>query len=877
MNDPTAIDHLNAALEGRYRVERELGQGGMATVYLAHDLRHERKVALKVLKPELAAVVGAERFLAEIKTTANLQHPHILPLFDSGQVDGSVFYVMPYVEGESLRARLDRERQLPIDEAVRLATEVAGALAYAHGRGVIHRDIKPENILLHEGQALVADFGIALAANSLAASRMTETGLSLGTPHYMSPEQAMGEREIDGRTDVYALGCVVYEMLAGEPPFTGPSAQSIAAKVLTSEAKSLRTLRTTVPVHVDAAVLMALQKLAADRFGDAHDFAEALNGRAVVPRVGGARSRDRAPLATMAAFLGLIALAAWGWLRDTPSPGSRVDGTWVVSTLSSQLPSLATMVDRFAVSRDGRTVAFVSEEENGVLGLYVRAVDELVPRRLSEIDGVWLASPEFSPDGAWLLVNGWPGVQRIPTAGGPPMTVLEVTAEHLAANFSWGVDDRITMPSLSGGPAVVIDSDGSDPDSSVVVGADSVVWRLTDLPNDRVLLSLLVGDGENRVAVREADGRIRDLLEGRDARLAPTGHLLYSREDVSGWSLVSVPFDPETAEVTGEETVHARDIAVYFSTPGVVTESGDLFYVRGQPRADRRIVSIDLAGNEVELDFIPHGAWLTSITTSGSSGGVGPGLQVSPDGENLVLNRWDGARRTIWVASLSSGTLTQVTFDWDMFAPMWDADGRSIVFSYFDVMDQRSFIWRVEPDGRGDVEPIPSTHPLASPTFVSGTGTIYYTDQSGGIWSLARSDSGWVDRPLRSTRANEVMGVASPEDRWLAWATDASGRNEVRVAPMQDPARSVQVSMDGGQPIRWDNGGGRLYYTDGQAIHSVAFRADGPDLGSRRFEFPVPRDAKGWDVAPDGQRAYFIRGGAMVSELVVAQGALPKY
>ncbi|UCC24143.1 MAG: serine/threonine protein kinase, partial [Gemmatimonadales bacterium] len=382
MNDPAAIDHLNAALEGRYRVECELGQGGMATVYLANDLRHERKVALKVLKPELAAVVGAERFLAEIKTTANLQHPHILPLFDSGQVEGSVFYVMPYVEGESLRERLDRERQLPVGEAVRLATEVAGALTYAHRQGIIHRDIKPENILLHHGQALVADFGIALAANSLAASRMTETGLSLGTPHYMSPEQAMGEREIDGRTDVYALGCVVYEMLAGEPPFTGPSAQSIAAKVLTSEAKSLRTLRTTVPVHVDAAVLMALQKLAADRFGDAHDFAEALNGRTVVPRVGGARSRDRAPLATMAAFLGLIAVAAWGWLRDTPSPASRVDGTWVVSTLSSQLPSLATMVDRFAVSRDGRTVAFVSEEDNGVLGLYVRAVDELVPRRL---------------------------------------------------------------------------------------------------------------------------------------------------------------------------------------------------------------------------------------------------------------------------------------------------------------------------------------------------------------------------------------------------------------------------------------------------------------------------------------------------------------
>ena len=208
----------------------------MATVYLAQDLKHHRQVAIKVLRPELAAVIGAERFLAEIRTTANLQHPHILPLLDSGEADGFLFYVMPFVEGESLRDRLHREKQLPIDDAVRIATEVASALDYAHRHGVIHRDIKPENILLHDGQALVADFGIALAASKAGGARMTETGMSLGTPHYMSPEQAMGEREIDARTDVYALGCVIYEMLVGEPPFTGPTAQAIVAKVMTERA-----------------------------------------------------------------------------------------------------------------------------------------------------------------------------------------------------------------------------------------------------------------------------------------------------------------------------------------------------------------------------------------------------------------------------------------------------------------------------------------------------------------------------------------------------------------------------------------------------------------------------------------------------------------
>ncbi|NNG15319.1 MAG: serine/threonine protein kinase, partial [Gemmatimonadales bacterium] len=260
------IDRLKAALTDRYTIDREVGAGGMATVYLAHDVKHDRDVALKVLRPELAAVIGAERFLAEIKTTANLQHPHILPLFDSGEADSFLFYVMPYIEGEPLRDRLDRETQLPVDDAVRIASEVASALDYAHRHDVIHRDIKPENILLHDNQALVADFGIALAASKAGGSRMTETGMSLGTPHYMSPEQAMGDRELDARSDVYALGCVLYEMLVGEPPFTGPSAQAVVAKVMTEEPAAPTNVRKTVPPGVGATTLRALQKLPADRF-----------------------------------------------------------------------------------------------------------------------------------------------------------------------------------------------------------------------------------------------------------------------------------------------------------------------------------------------------------------------------------------------------------------------------------------------------------------------------------------------------------------------------------------------------------------------------------------------------------------------------------
>jgi serine/threonine protein kinase len=267
---------LTAALSGRYRIARELGASGMATVYLAEDLKHHRQVAIKVLKPELAAVLGAERFVQEITTTAQLQHPHILPVFDSGTADGFLFYVMPYVEGETLRERLDREKQLGVEEAVRIAREVADALDYAHRREVIHRDIKPENILLHDSRPMVADFGIALAVSAAAGGRMTETGMSLGTPYYMSPEQATAEKELTGRSDVYSLASVLYEMLTGDPPHVGSSAQQIIVRIIADPVRPVGEVRKSVPGNVAAAVGKALEKLAADRFESAKAFADAL-------------------------------------------------------------------------------------------------------------------------------------------------------------------------------------------------------------------------------------------------------------------------------------------------------------------------------------------------------------------------------------------------------------------------------------------------------------------------------------------------------------------------------------------------------------------------------------------------------------------------
>ena len=385
MSDPFA--RLVAALADRYRIDRELGAGGMATVYLAEDLKHNRLVAVKVLKPELAVAIGAERFLAEIKTTANLQHPHILALHDSGEVNGTVFYVMPYVEGESLRDRLDREKQLPIDDALRIAGEVADALQYAHELGVIHRDIKPENILLQRGHAVVADFGIALAASKTGGARMTETGMSLGTPTYMSPEQAMGAREVDARTDVYSLGCVVYEMLAGEPPFVGPTAQSIVAKVITESPKSLTAQRRTVPPHVDATVQKALEKLAADRFASASAFADSLReGDASSLGAGrhSAHSRTSSRSVTMArwgvAALGAAALIAAAYLagRRSTSHGAVEGASMQQRTYRAQAIFSARYTAR------GESLVYSASDGGGSPRIYTVTAAYPEPRAVSD-------------------------------------------------------------------------------------------------------------------------------------------------------------------------------------------------------------------------------------------------------------------------------------------------------------------------------------------------------------------------------------------------------------------------------------------------------------------------------------------------------------
>jgi serine/threonine-protein kinase len=333
------LESLRSALSDRYTLERELGAGGMATVYLAHDIRHDRDVALKVLKPDLAGALGAERFLTEIKLCARLQHPHILTVLDSGEANGQLWFTMPFVEGESLRDRLNREKQLSVDEAVRITREAASALDYAHRHGVVHRDVKPENILLSDGQALVADFGIGRALTA-GQDRLTATGLSLGTPAYMSPEQAAGDRDVDGRSDIYSLATVLYETLSGETPFAAPTSQAMIARRFTETAKPLRQVRESVPEHVERAVVKALSRTAADRFATAAEFSHALSvapiaaatATAPVSALAGARRRVSPALTMMGLgfLLGVGVLFAW---RRSESSKDGDNGGRVIAVL----------------------------------------------------------------------------------------------------------------------------------------------------------------------------------------------------------------------------------------------------------------------------------------------------------------------------------------------------------------------------------------------------------------------------------------------------------------------------------------------------------------------------------------------------------------
>ena len=872
----THATRITDALTGRYSIERELGAGGMATVYLAQDVRHDRKVALKVLRPELAAVIGADRFLAEIKTTANLQHPHILPLFDSGEADGFLFYVMPYVQGETVRDRLNRETQLPVTEAVRIAGEVAGALDYAHRHNVIHRDIKPENILLHDGSALVADFGIALAASKAGGTRMTETGMSLGTPHYMSPEQAMGEREITARSDVYALGAVLYEMLVGEPPFTGPTAQAIVAKVVTEAARPLVPQRHTIPSHVEAAVLTALEKLPADRFASAAEFAAALANPAfatgTATRVGPVTStatraglteiwRRVGPVLPWAVAIGLATVLAVGRWRAGPAPAPVVRFEVRPQTGAKLAFPVGGVATQVALSPDGRLAVYDASTTGSGWMLYVRGLDRLPGRALPGTEGA--LNPAFSPDGRWIAFRSADGkLKKIATDASNLTTLCAIdNSGTVGAGLTWLSDREIAFARgtyTEGRGFWKVSSDGGEPvQFSKLDSASGERLQLSPRAAEHGRLvfytSTVASNVDLKVGVIETStGRptIFPALHGMRVAGLVDGYLVYVRGD---GALMAAPFDVRTLKA-GAPIQVADSIAIppsAWDAPIALSEDGSLFYQHGG--AASRLVTVDLHGAAHPL--------LDSVQVYSHP-------RLSPDGRRLAVEVQGAANDDIWVMDPAGHTAVRLTREGFNNRPEWSPDGRRVL--YTSSRAPSDGVWSQPADGsaEGTLLYHDAANPIREGVFTPDGRSLVYRvdtqDNNRDIFLKSLGDSG-KPVPLVATTNDEKEPRVSPDAHWLAYVSNETGREEVYVRAMAGSGGGrVPVSTEGGGEPLWSRDGKRLFYRTGAKLMAATI-ATAPTLAVTTrellFEGPFATDNyhPNYDVAPDGKRFVMIQ------------------
>ncbi|MEO6525449.1 MAG: protein kinase [Gemmatimonadaceae bacterium] len=770
------IDQLNAGLAPRYEVERQLAEGGMATVYLARDLRHNRPVAVKVLKRELGAMLGPERFLAEIAVTASLQHPHLLPLFDSGEVDGLLYYVMPYVEGETLRARLAREHQLPVDEAIRLTRGIASALDYAHKRGVIHRDLKPENILLHGDEPLVSDFGIALAVSKAAGERITQSGITVGTPQYMSPEQAAGDHRIDARSDVYSLGAMLYEMLAGEPPHTGPTPQSIIAKIVAEDPKPVAALRKAVSPEVDAAVERALAKVPADRFGTAGDFATALGDsttkrhRTAHPATGSYRPLARGKLvaAMVAAAVagGIVAYALLATTGEAVGPGSRwasfgrAAPTWGTSeTIVSQLTNYDGSETGGAIAPDGRSFVFVSNH-GGQPDVWRRQISGGEPVRLTN-DAAIESDLIFAPDGESIYYTRSAGAGRT-------SALFEVPGADVSI---WRIG------ALGGQPRKVVG--GARAPSPSADGRSLAWYRPVPDGSSSLMVGTIDGTGQ-RALVKD----VQAIADFNRASWSPDGRLLaYSSSGLfapSNLFVVGVA-DSVVRQVThferGTEGPRTQAwlpdnqhlVISYFASP------------KGQGATDLGIVDVRTGA-------------IVRVTTNVAEGFAAPSL--SADATRMIVTS-SRVMREVWKVPIGSDPsangrnavrLVEASLD-----PMWTfvtRDGHTLLFNNALVGSRN--LWTVSLKSKAEPRQVTSMagnsvmHSSLSP---DGTSVAFASMTAGSSDIWVQHVDGSNLRQLTNDRA---------ADAWPVWSPDGQS---IMFASLQDGAwLTRRLSLAGGAP-----------------------------------------------------------------------------
>ena len=814
------LAQLNSSLLGKYAIEREIGRGGMATVYLALDQRHDRPVALKVLNPELGAMLGVDRFLAEIRITAKLQHPNLLPLFDSGEADGLLFYVMPYVDGESLRAKLLRDKQLPVDEAVHIATAVASALGYAHRHGVIHRDLKPENILLHDGRPLVADFGIALAVSNAGGERITQTGVSLGTPQYMSPEQATGDRPIDGRTDIYSLGAVLYEMLTGDPPHTASTTQALIAKIVTDVPPSVRTTRPHVSVYIDAAVAGALEKLPADRWHTVEEFAEALEPERGVALPAGARTpgtiaRDSALTGKRrfgrrfwlaAAVTVAVVVVATGvfWRLYSPGPDAQ-SVSFVLEPPSSEAGRAS--IGGFAVSPDGKTLAFVVASDSAA-SVYVRRIDEATSRRVPGTESAMFVS--FSPDGKWLSVStSNRKLVKAAVDGSSAITLAENA--WVWGGATWENDQSLLLYGWKGLRRI-----------AATGGAIRQVTIRSTLGTQG--MTVLGADGETIVFMDQGPGFTEDDYLAIGSRLTGQYHttsLLANRPltivdnhivyVTATGAIMAVPFDARGQAITGDP-VRIMEGLVYDVSNAAMSRTGTLVYRRG--RWTNRLVLEPPDRRTMTLSNVEgHLQWLSPP-------------RFSPDGQRIAVAaqapHGDTITSDIWILDIATRAFSRVSSVGNVNEPEWTPDGRNLVFTSW--FWRNAALWLQSADGARPREALltfpDGQQPGSATVTPDGRGVIF----CGNNFRPGTMDLGFIGfeeqrKPqlIDTTRVCGGRVSVSPDGKWLAYVTNDGQGSNVYVRPFRRGGARFRISTNGGVAALWSRDGKRLYYVQPDA------------------------------------------------------------
>jgi Tol biopolymer transport system component/tRNA A-37 threonylcarbamoyl transferase component Bud32 len=856
-SDPT-LTRLAAALADRYRVERKLGEGAMASVYLAEDLKHGRSVALKVLKPDVAEVIGRDRFLTEIKTTATLNHPNILPLHDSGEADGFLFYVMPYVDGESLRDRIDRDRELPIDDAIGIASDVAAGLDSAHGQGIVHRDIKPDNILLREGRALIADFGIAFALESTETGRQTEAGITLGTPLYMSPEQITGDRPVGPPSDLFSLGCVLYEMLVGVPPHAGPGTQAIIAQILTGEPRSPLENRATVPANVDRATRRAMERIPGDRFASGREFAAALTdptGAIDVRGLGfsGVPRRNALRIAAVAVAGAAVAAIAWGTTRSDPeAAGPVVRYTLALPEGEELLPSFG---NSLALSPDGNTLVYVGPATAGQR-LWARDRDQLHARALPGTEGARNAF--FSPDGSRLGFTTLDGTLEITSLAGDPPLVL-VDSDVLGRGGAWAEDGYIYFTQASTrGLARVAGTGGRSPEpvTSEDLGPEvlSHAWPHL-LPDGRGLLfTIRRNHVEDDVAVLDfRTGEQRLLRVGSFAVYAMTGHLVLVERD---GSLLAVPFDLSSLEAGGQPTVMG-ELPQGASPDLALSPTGRLAYATRAPVIDR-VVWVARDGRETTID--PENPILGIRF-----------LALSPDETRLALNTGalpadDGQ---MFIKELPDGPLSRLSFEGDVnFRPEWLQDSRTI--TYISDRGENRDVWMQAVDGSQPARVVLDDEAVVDEAAFSPDGgrLVYRRGMENGGRDLyvIRPGIEELGQPLIDTRFDVFAPTISPDGNWIAYVGEEDDQPNVYVRPFPAADRQWRVSKDGGVGPVWSRDSGELFFVnDDDVMVAVAYQGgESFSFGDEEVLFSTANYEteyyhRSYDVTADGQNFVMIR------------------